>query len=110
MRLYHRTTRDAADAILSGGFRDGVGTYLFPEEYSLRGVWLSNTLLDANEGARGDTLLEVALDLPSKTLRKKFECIERGKPYKEFLVPAFVFNRFSTIRIVPENEQDSMQC
>jgi hypothetical protein len=93
---------------MSGGFRDGAGIYLFVADGSFRGVWLSNMPLDANEGARGDTLLEVILDLPGKTFRKKFECIERGKPYKEFLVPALVLNRFSTIRIVPENEQDSI--
>jgi hypothetical protein len=64
MRLYHRTTRDAATAIVSSGFLDGEGNYglydaITHEPHVLRGVWVSDVPLDENEGAWGDTLLRV---------------------------------------------------
>ena len=40
--------------------KDGTGHYLTEQLHS--GVWLSNEPLDCNEGAKGDVLLEVALD------------------------------------------------
>ncbi len=52
MILYHRTSHDIAQIILADGFRDGEGDYL--TEQTWRGVWLSATPLDANEGAVGD--------------------------------------------------------
>ena len=58
--LYHRT--QAAEQILSGGFRDGEGTYLTEQVW--RGVWLSDQPLDANEGAYGDTVL--CVDIPEE--------------------------------------------
>jgi hypothetical protein len=39
-RYFHRTTEEAASAILHEGFRDGVGRYLTLNEH--RGVWLSD--------------------------------------------------------------------
>jgi len=54
------------------------------------GVWLSNVPLDVNEGARGDTLLQV--ELPVETIND-YEWIEEGKPYREWLVPARLINQ-----------------
>jgi hypothetical protein len=78
--LYHRTTRNNADAILKNGFRDGTGTYLTDREWS--GVWLSNIPLDCNEGAMGEVLFEVDLQLPESEIAD-YEWIEEGKPYRE---------------------------
>jgi hypothetical protein len=70
MRLYHRTTRAAADAILARGFVDHEGHYGLTDDAGqpvvLRGVWLSDVPLDANEGTRGDTLLLVKLSVPRR--------------------------------------------
>ena len=60
--MFHRTTAAAAEAILTGGFRDGSGPYTTAERWS--GVWLSDVPLDGNEGAKGDVLLEVTLNVP----------------------------------------------
>ncbi len=57
MRLFHRTTREAAAAIAAEGFRDATGSYGTANEYS--GVWVSSEPLDANEGAFGDVLLSI---------------------------------------------------
>jgi len=62
--FFHRTTAEAARAIVGGGFRDGTGTYGFIVDEPLSGVWLSaDGPVDENEGARGDTVLSVKLTL-----------------------------------------------
>lgn len=61
MILYHTTTLDAARLILSEGFRDGVGSYMFVG-HVLFGVWLADEPIDGNEGAYGDVLLSVDVD------------------------------------------------
>ncbi len=72
MIVYHRTY-NAAD-ILSGGFRDGTGTYLTGQEFT--GVWFSDVPLDINDGADGDVLL--SLEIP-KELFECYEWIEEGR-------------------------------
>jgi hypothetical protein len=89
MKLFHGTSAGTARVILSSGFKDGIGNYLTTNEYP--GVWLSNVSLDANEGAEGDTLLEVNLDLADEELRP-YEWAKEGKPYREWLIPAALFN------------------
>ncbi len=64
MILYHRTTAVDAEQILRDGFRDSIGTYMTTRVHS--GVWLSNVPLDINEGAEGDTLLQ--LELPEELI------------------------------------------
>ena len=43
------------------GFRDATGKYMTEHTYS--GVWLSNVPLGYDEGAKGDELLAVAMDI-----------------------------------------------
>jgi hypothetical protein len=102
MRFYHRTTKKNAEAILASGFRDGVGNYLAQHIWS--GVWLSDVPLDVNEGADGDTLLEVTVDL-GKDVLDGYEWVEEGKGYREWLVPADVLNPKMTVRLVSEEEE-----
>jgi hypothetical protein len=87
MHLVHRTR--AGLEILRGGFRDGHGTYLTDSERV--GVWLSDVPLDVGQGAIGDSLLVV--NMPERRIRR-YEWVEEGKPYREFLIPASVVNRF----------------
>jgi hypothetical protein len=49
MRVYHRTTANAARHILVNGFRDGEGTYITAQTW--RGVWVSDRVLDESESA-----------------------------------------------------------
>ena len=82
VNFYHRTTAKNAKAILRAGFKDGRGFYMTKSEHS--GVWLSSFPLDANEGAGGDALLLVELDLIEQELAQ-FEWVEEGKGYREWL-------------------------
>ena len=96
LTLYHRTSAAVAKAILREGFRDGTGTYLTHQEWT--GVWLSDVPLDTNEGAEGDTLLQVKL---SEFDIANFEWIEEGKGYREWLIPARMIP-LRSIRIIDE--------
>ena len=92
MKLYHKTF--AADSILAHGFMDSEGCYMTDTVY--RGVWLSDRPLDDNEGADVDTLL--SLEIPDEVVGK-YEWIEDGKTYREFLVPAETVNRYGPVRV-----------
>ena len=97
MTVYHRTTRESADAILAGGFRDGRGRYLTEHEYT--GVWVSDVPLDINEGAEGDVLL--AIEVTPEAV-DPFEWAEEGKTYREFLVPASILNSYAARELSAE--------
>jgi len=99
MRLFHR--RPAAVEILRDGFRDGCGSHLTEGQH--RGVWLSSVPLDANEGAKGDDLLE--LHLPEDIVAD-YEWIEPA--YREFLVPAEIVNRFGPPRLLTPAEEEGL--
>ena len=87
MICYHRTP--FPQAILDNGFEDRRGTYLTTE--TLEGVWVSDVPLDCNEGAEGLTVLSV--EVPEELLIPH-EWVEKGKPYREFLVPAATLNTY----------------
>lgn len=55
------------------------------------GVWLSDSPLDANEGAAGRYVL--AVDIP-EYIAARYEWVEEGKGFREFLVPARVVNKY----------------
>jgi hypothetical protein len=99
VNVWHRTS--AAKTILAEGFRDAEGYYLTRSLH--RGVWVSDVPLDINDGAAGDTLL--SLDVPEHEL-DECEWIEEGKPYREFLVPADVLNRYGPPVIEGEDALD----
>jgi hypothetical protein len=65
-RLFHMTIATAAAAILAEGFRDRSGGYGTTRKFS--GVWLSESPLDVNEGAEGDTVLMVSFSIPLSAL------------------------------------------
>jgi hypothetical protein len=96
MRLYHRTFH--SKEILADGFADRTGYYLTFSEHT--GVWFSNVPLDITEGAKGDTLL--VIKIPIKEIRD-YEWVEKGKPYREFLIPAAIVNRYGPPRIADED-------
>lgn len=85
--LYHRTTAQAAKAIIGGGFHDGRGRYGFDIE--LEGVWLSSVPLDGNDFGHldRDTLLAVTLDYADI---RDLEVVEErgGRHYREWLAAA----------------------
>jgi hypothetical protein len=97
MKVYHRTIASVAQVILNEGAHDAEGTY--GTDRIWRGFWLADQILDANEGAFGDHVLEY--EIPESELTK-YEWIEEGKGYREFLVPADVVNRHGPPRMIPD--------
>jgi len=101
LKLFHRTSAESADAILKSGFKHGTGNYLTVHKFS--GIWLSDVPLDADEGPSGDTLLEVKLELSERDVQQ-YEWIEKGKPYRKWLIPAWLINTLAKVRIIDEDE------
>lgn len=97
MICYHTT--DAADAILRDGFRDATGSYMLAN-FELTGVWLGDSPMDVNEGAKGDQVLRV--EFPSDVDLADFELIEEHKPYREWCVPAALINERATVTLMGE--------
>ena len=104
MILFHTT--DAADAILSGGFRDGSGSIVVEGD----GVFPSEKpLIDAQEGATGDPLL--VLDSGDDVDIDPYEIPEVGAPRQWFMPAALindaVANELVTVRKLTDAERDA---
>lgn len=95
MKLYHSTSREAADAIDRDGFRDAQGTYGLID-HVLTGVYVSETPLDENEGALTGALFTFT-GVDPETIAD-YELIEEGKPYREWCVPAEIVNTWLRTR------------
>jgi hypothetical protein len=102
VRLWHRTSEEAARSILEGGFKDHTGTYLTDVELS--GVWLSDVPLDGNEGCKGRVLLRVDMDVPESAIAE-FECIEEERPYTEWLIPADFLAKHATVTRADDDDE-----
>jgi hypothetical protein len=98
MRLYHRTTRQAADAIILSGFRDASGFILAGASVDLVGVFVSDRPLTVNEGAKGDVLLRIDVTENLDEL-EIFGIVEDEKPYLEWCVPASLLNRGNVLEV-----------
>jgi len=103
--LYHRTTTGNVKAILAEGFRDRSDCYMTDRLWT--GVWLSNVPSDQNEGAHGDSLLRVELQMNEATL-DEYEWKEAGKGYREWLVPARLINPRMRVQLVHESREDAL--
>jgi hypothetical protein len=94
--FYHTTTAAAADSIAREGFKDRTGSYLFVDGLKLTGVWIANCPMTVNEGAKGETLLEIELAQTYKQI-DQYEVKEHGKPYREWCVPATLLNQHAQV-------------
>jgi hypothetical protein len=105
-RFYHRTSAETARSILVEGFRDGRGFYGFlAREEPLEGVWLSEHPFDYQ---LADALLEVTLDISDDILAKyQFQEVETG--HREWLVPAAMIRAVGDVRLLDEEEEDSLE-
>jgi hypothetical protein len=122
IRMYHRTTAEAAAAIVAVGFRDGQEV---DEEKGdvTTGVWLDATV-NGMAGEKGRTLLEVALELTQAELEPYSRCAawetidtdpepgedvpitEEGEPepFRWYFIPATVLNTRGKVRLVSPDE------
>jgi len=96
MRLYHRTSAEAAEAILTGAFDDR-GDFLTRSVRSEGGVWLSDTSLP---NAYGGTVLSV--EIPARVVAE-FEQPMKRRGVREFLVPADIVNRYGPALVVEDD-------
>jgi hypothetical protein len=94
---YHTT--DAADAIVSHGFRDGTWSLVPGEE----GVFLSEQPVTDGEGATGDQLLRVEFgdDVDLSTYE-----LPVGKP-RQWFMPAAVIKEHAVVTLLTEDERDA---
>lgn len=97
MIVYHTT--DASTAIRAEGFKDGEKNYMTTETW--RGVWVANTPVDINEGAKGDVVL--ALEIPIEIFNQ-YEWVEDEKTYRESLIPAEILNKYGLPKICTMEE------
>jgi hypothetical protein len=104
MIFYHVT--DAADSILRDGFRDATGGYMFAE-VELTGVWLGDSPMTVNEGAKGEQVLLIVF--PADVDISDLEIVEDWKPYREWCVPAALINNRATVTLLSEEEVDELE-
>ncbi len=98
MVLYHTTTAKTSEHIISDGFKDATDRYLTKRLHT--GVWLANTILDANDGIRGGTVLRVTLSLAEQAI-EDYEWIAPNMRYREWLIPADLVNHhIETLEVV----------
>ena len=96
MKLYHVTSRDRAKAILREGFSDNCDSYGTDRKWP--GVWLSDRSLDSNDtgNVEADANLAVLVDCELDDL-SKYEWVEEGCSYREWLVPADFVNKRAVV-------------
>jgi hypothetical protein len=110
--LYHRTTAQAAQAILDSGFRDKRDHFGFKNEAGawvwVEGLWLSDVPLDGSDFGHADRDTLVAVTLDDQDLID-CEVVEEGnvQSYREWLVPAAVINARGKVRLVPSDEEEA---
>ncbi len=96
--LFHTT--DAADEILSDGFRDGHGDY----GILVSGVFLSSQPSGVSDGATGDRILQV--EVPDDVPLDEYAIIEEGHAVWEWCVPSEVVNTRARVRLLTDDEVD----
>ena len=117
MKLFHRTSAEAATSILRDGFKDrsdptGANLGFYDQIPDIKAVWFTNALLDGDEDRQ--LLLEIPDEVTKKidqTVRMglwgrsslvtrsnaqdgQLEVVEEGKPYQEYIIPAEIANQY----------------
>src|SRR5687768_1235236 len=107
IRLYHRTDDDAAEAILTEGFRDGRRGIYFVDGKRVEGVFLATFPPGICDGAEGDVLLAVDVEMTDDELAE-FAVEEGAIPVWQYLFPADVLNKRATVRRMTNEEEDTL--
>ncbi|MDD2273077.1 MAG: hypothetical protein PHP95_11205 [Desulfuromonadaceae bacterium] len=93
MKLYHLTP--AGEEILKNGFTDSDG--FFMDKTFFAGVWFSDSPVDSSILSGGES--QLLIEVPEEAVLE-FELGEKGKPCREFLVPAEVLKEYGTPAII----------
>ncbi len=103
MRLYHVTSQDSAKIIQKRGFKAKKNGYYGIHDPKTNkpkfqtGVFLSNTILNANDGLLINEPAIFVLDIPEKEI-SQYEWLNEQGSYREWCIPAVVVNKFFTNR------------
>jgi hypothetical protein len=100
MRIFHRTSRDAAADIRIMGFYDAIGASGLGHEHT--GVWVSDQPRDVSE-AEDDTLL--TLRIP-RELFERYEWKQSGHGFRQALIPAEDLNQAGQAKIISREAED----
>jgi hypothetical protein len=117
MRLFHKTSAEAATLILIDGFKDiadptGTNLGFYEQIPEIKVVWFADAPLDGDEGRQ--LMLEIPDEIAQKvdkTVRMGLwgrsslvvrsnaqdgptEVVEEGKPYREYIIPAEIANQY----------------
>jgi len=111
IRLFHRTTREGAEAILANGFRDGEDGGVWFSRYldcwGEQGRHLLEVLLDVSEDTLDAYAIEVVADEVCVDIEADIweSCDEdEVETFVWYKVPAAVVNARGTARRVPPDE------
>ena len=109
MIFFHRTTPEAAESILGGGFVDQTGDYGW--NIAITGIWLSDVPVDRQEGASEGALLLVDLNATEHELAE-FEVVpeQQQGTYREWVMPAAFINARANMRYATVGEEDVGQA
>ena len=117
MRLFHRTTADAATSILRDGFKDrpdpeGANLGFYDQIPEIKAVWFADAPLG------GDGSRQLVLEIPDEVAQKVDKTVrmglwgrsslvvksnahdgppgvlEDGTPYQEYIIPAEIANQY----------------
>ncbi|WP_066639552.1 hypothetical protein [Desulfolucanica intricata] len=104
MRLYFRTTSNAADIILREGFKNCSENINLME---LAGIWLHDIMLNFNENLSKKVLLAVDLDIADDELTG-YVVKDDDIPYAEYLVPVDIINKKGIIQVVRDKAEKEL--
>jgi hypothetical protein len=96
MKFFHRTHARNAANILKAGFRDTTGSYMTAT--TVTGVWVSDKILDENEGACGKAVFQIEINVSKRDL-DFYEVKEDGKLFREWCFPAKLLNKGKIMRL-----------
>jgi hypothetical protein len=114
VKLYHRTSADAAEAILADGFRDCEYQIELPDGQMTGGVELCSKPYDpmALPPVKRERLLVVEIPgevagpwewhIDARTTPEPTGWV--GFPQRDFFIPAEIVNRYGPPKIVPEDD------
>jgi hypothetical protein len=111
LTLYHRTSIGEARQIVKEGFRDqkwgfSVDDAVTERRVKAMGVWLTDRLLESDDGPPGDATLEVLLDADEVSLQP-FELAGVLGEARLWVVPATILNPRSRVRILRVDPRSS---
>ncbi|HEX9580246.1 MAG TPA: hypothetical protein VF970_03995 [Gemmatimonadales bacterium] len=111
LTLYHRTSIGEARQIVKQGFQDQKWGFSVDDAVTERrvkavGVWLTDHLLEGDDGPPGDAMLEVLLDAEEASLQP-FELEGMLPGARLWVVPASLLNPRAKVRILKVDPRSS---